>query len=406
MDGIWKLKINSFLTKAVVLNLYIFASGVIFSQKTTNVSGLLICLFGLFQMIIMRENPLIKIKDKTLNLPILIHTLSLLISFISHPYPEVFSEFHKLLLLFLFFYIVVVNIHDLKHVKNLITIASIMMGASGIYGLYQHYILKHYRIEGFTFELSFGCLLAIFITFLLVYSLWGKINIKSRIALFTGIPFLGANLLFTLARGAWFGLLGGIITLTWIKNKKLLILMIIFILALYLFLPPVYIDRFKSSFDTKTNDSNLVRIALWKGALSMYREHFITGIGLDRFEEEYHAHHQQKDLYIGNPCHAHNNLLHLMAEAGTLGGIAFIWLMVSVVIWLYKNYKQIPDPNWRLFPLASLCGIISFNIQGLTTHTYGNGHTIRFFWFLIALNMIIANLCKKDSNQNEQISSE
>jgi O-antigen ligase len=97
-----------------------------------------------------------------------------------------------------------------------------------------------------------------------------------------------------------------------------------------------------------------------------------------------------------------------MAESGTFGLIAFIWLMVAVIIRFYQNYLQITDPNWRLFILASLCGIIIFNIQGLTDVNYGGirfGDARRFFWFLTALNMVIANIYSKDSEPNQQLPS-
>ena len=163
----------------------------------------------------------------------------------------------------------------------------------------------------------------------------------------------------------------------------------------------MYLNRFISSFDLKNDPSNLTRIALWEAALMMYRDHPLNGVGLDRFSEEYQTNYQQS-YPVGTSCHAHNNILQLMAEAGTLGLVGFIWLMAAIIVWLYKNYQTLANHNWRLFLLASLCGVIVFNIQGLTEFNYGDAETLRFFWFLMALNAAIIRLNKSEVGQPMQ----
>lgn len=404
MESNWKTKIDVYLNKSIVFFLYLFAFGLFCARKLTGDCIDLICLLGIIRLIIMRENPLTHIKDKTLNLPIILFTFAMFASAIGNPYFEILSKVRRHLMIFIFFYITVANLQNLKQIKRIVTVASVSMGIATIYGTYQHYFLKMSRIEGFlSSPLSFGGFLAIYMIFLIIYFIWGKINLSYRLANFMGTILLGANLLFTQARGAWLALLGGIFTLAWIKNKKILVPFIIVCLVLALLLPQTYIERFKSSFDTKNDDSNLVRIALWKSALLMYRDHWINGIGLNRFKEEYITNYQQP-IEIVNPCHTHNNLLKYMAETGTLGLIAFVWLMISIILWLYKNYQQIPKHNWRLFSLASLCSVVIFNLQGLTNVNYGgnaHGDAMRFFWLLIALNMVIVEQCKENSLQDK-----
>jgi putative inorganic carbon (HCO3(-)) transporter len=396
----WKITFDNFLGKAVVFSLYLFALGLLTSKALTSAGGVLVCLFGLLRFIIFKRNPF-KNTDQGLNLPILFFIVSLLISLVEHPDSDAFSQFQKYFLLSLFFYFAVANLDNLKQIKRIIFITGFSMLIAIICGFYQHYFLDISRINGFSFPLSFGCLLAIFIIFSLTYFFWGKYNTGSRIALLTGTALMGANLLFTQARGAWLGLMGGVFTLSWLKNKKALIILIIFCLLLFLFLPQTYIDRFKSSFDVKTDSSNLTRIALWKASLLMYRDHFINGVGLNRFSEEYETNYRQP-YPVSTSCHPHNNILQFMAEAGTLGLAAFIWLTGAIFIFLYKNYSKLTDPHWRLFPLASLCGLIAFHIQGLTEVNYGDAETLRFFWFLMVLNAAIVKILKETDYQENQ----
>ena len=401
MGSHFRITTNLFLAKFIVVNLYLFALGLFTSKALTSISGGFICLAGLAQMLITKGRPFNNTCAKPLTLPVIFFTFALIIACIGHPNADVFSEFQQYLLVVLFFYIAVFNLNDWRQVKKLILNASISMGIAAVYGLYQHYFIKMPRIQGFSFPLAFGCLLAIFIFFLLVYSFWGKINTGLRISLLTGVTFLGLNLLFTQARGAWLALLGGIFTLAWLKSKKVLVILLIVGLISYLFLPQMYLDRFKSSFDVKQNHSNLTRIALWESAIMMYRDHPIKGVGLSRFSSEYKTNYQQ-DYPVGTTCHAHNNILQFMAEAGTLGVVGFLWLMAAIIIWLYQNYQAMGNHNWRLFLLASLCGVIVFNIQGLTEFNYGDSETLRFFWFLMAINAVIIKLSKSEAGQPKQ----
>lgn len=397
-------KVSNFLNKAVIFNLYLFALGLLTSKALTSVGGVLVCFFGLLRAIVLRENPIKALNEKTLNLPILFFIFALLISFIKYPDAEAFSQLQKHLLLFLFFYFAATNLHNLIQIKRIMILSSISMGIALVYGFYQHYFIGMSRINSFSFPLAFGCLVAIFMIFTLVYGFWGKIKIGERIALFSGTSLLGVALLLTQARGSWLGLIGGTVALSWLKNKKILILLFIVCLLLVLLLPQTYIDRFKSSFDLKTDSSNLTRIALWKSALLMYRDHLISGVGLDRFSPEYETNYRQP-YPVSTSCHPHNNILLFMAETGTMGLVAFVWLMATIFIWLYKNYRHITDPNWRLFPFASFCGLIVFHLQGLTEVNYGDAETIRFFWFLMAINAAIINLNKNDAAQPEQLPS-
>lgn len=395
----WKLKTNIFLNKTIIAFLYLFAFGLFTSIKLTSNCLDFIIPLGIIQMIIMKHNPLKKIGDQKLNLPIIFFSFALFVSFVSHPSVDAFSSLKGHLIIFLFFYISILNLYSLKQVKTLIILASVSMGIAALIGAYQYFILKLPRIDGGLFELSFGCYLAISILFLLTYGLFGKFKPVYRLATIPGITFLGLDLLFTQARGAWLGLLGGTLILSWLKNKKLIAPLLLICLFLYLFLPQIYIDRFNSIFDTKTNNSNLTRIAIWKGALEMYRDYPLSGVGLGRFREEYHTNYKQSYPVDKRHRHAHNNPLHYMAESGTLGLLAFLWIMLTIIILLYKNHLRITDLNWSLFPLASLCSVVIFNIQGLTDVNYGgirSGDARRFFWFIIILNMVIANIYKKD----------
>jgi putative inorganic carbon (hco3(-)) transporter len=394
MQKNWKARIVEILTKAIVINLYLFALGLFTSKALTSVSGGLICIFGLLKSVILRENPFKAIKDRTFIFSFLFFILALFLSILDARSGKTFSEIQEYITYIIFFYVAASNLSNLKQVKNLLLIALISSVISACYGTYQYYFLHLDRTFSFTQMQEFGGWLATCIIFLLVYSFWGELKIKYRLALLSGAMFLGVNLIFNQTRGAWLALLGGLVTMSWIKTKKLLIILVVMCLVLAFFLPRVYTNRFMSGFEID-NPSNLGRVGIWTGAFLMYRDHFINGVGIGRFTQELKTNYNQPNIDVY--CHAHNNFLQFMAETGTIGLIAFVWLMATIIIWLYKNYSLMADSNWRLFLLASFCAVITFNIHGLTDYNFGMASTARLFWFLLVIDMTIINLSRQDA---------
>lgn len=379
-----KERIVTFLEKGIIVNLFIFAFSCSFSKALTSTSGGFICLFWLIKLIITREY---KFHLSSIGLPFIIFIAGILISGIDAWNSETADTFGKFLLLALFYFAVINTRIELKTIKSLslVTLASMLI--SSIYGLYEHYFLHVTRISSFSGPLAFGNLLGIVMLFTISFMLWSDTKqVNKVILLFTTLLF-GLNLLFTQARGAWFGFLVGLFVLFWLKNKKLLIALAVFCLILLSALPSVYVNRFYSSFD---KNDNATRLTLWKAALQMFWDHPINGVGIENFSHLCETKYTKgKDL--ATTVHAHNNVLHYMAEMGIIGLLSFTWLMLAVLRLLYQNFKHNPDLNWHLFFLASFCGIIVFNIQGLTENTFADAETARFFWYLLGLNMGIVN---------------
>lgn len=393
-------RLVAFLTKGIVVNLFIFAFSCSISKALTSTSGGLICLFWLIKLIITKEY---KFRISSIGLPFIVFIVGILISGIDAWNSKTGDTLGKFLLLALFYFAVINTKIELKTIKHISIVTLMSMLISSLYGLYQHYYLRITRISSFCGPLAFGNLLGIAMLFTVSFMLWGETKKSNKaILLFTTLLF-GLNLLFTQARGAWLGFLGALFLLLWLKNKKLLIFLATFCIILLLTLPPVYVERFYSSFDISDDSSNQTRLALWKAAVQMFLDHPINGVGIGNYSNICKTKYTQgKDL--ATTVHAHNNFLHYMAEMGIIGLLSLTWLMLAALRLLYQNYKQNPDPNWRLFLLASFCGLIVFNIQGLTENTFADAETVRFFWYLLGLNMGIINNFKQNLDKDQVFS--
>jgi len=377
----------NFLDIGIIVGSFIFALSTLTSKGGSSVGLGIVGLFWLIRILITKNYQFTTTKlDKFILFfmgAIFLSQLDLEQGFGKQFWEEIETYIISILL----YYGVVNTIDSLNMVKKLSYTALFSMVVSVGYGFYQKFELGARRVEGFSFPLSYGCLLAMFLMFGLAYLFWGKINWQQRtgMAVLTGL--MGANLLFTNSRGAWLGFMGGIFSLVWLKDKRFIIILLVGLLVLPFLLPPQYITEFKSSFDVKNNRSNLGRLALWKGSWLMFKDHPINGIGYGYFTPTYKEQYRQPNTT--NAAHAHNNFLHFLATTGSIGFIAFCSLVLVILKILYEGYQQIEDNKWSLFVVGSLAAMIVFHIQGVTEFNFHDAETLRFFWFLLALNIIV-----------------
>ncbi len=99
--------------------------------------------------------------------------------------------------------------------------------------------------------------------------------------------------------------------------------------------------RFTDVRGVAINDANfsvLERMAHWQAALSMWRERFWLGVGFGCYEAAYPAHRLINwPLALG---HAHNYYLNLLAETGVLGLVAYLVLLSSIFVSLWRASRR------------------------------------------------------------------
>lgn len=384
----YQLTLGEFLDKATLFGIFIFALSSLISKGISSVGLGLACLFWIIRIIV-TEN--YNFNKTELDKAILFFIAALLFSGVDVYSLQVLDEIDNILLAILFYYVIVNTIKNLNLVKKLSYFALVSMLISLIYGFHQKFNLRMDRINGFSFPLSYGNLLSIFLLFVISYVLWCNMNFKKRLSLLVIFIMLKINFLFTLARGAWLGFIGGIFSIILIKDKKLIgVLLICFILLIF-FLPQTIINRFKSIVDLENDKSIITRINLWKGSWRMFADHPINGVGIGYFTKEFNRNYRLDSQIIVNASHAHNNFLHFLATTGLIGFLTFLFLTAKIIYVMHKGYKSLNLKQWELFILSSLGSIISFSLHGVTEYSFGDTETVRFFWFLIALSMIVIN---------------
>jgi hypothetical protein len=102
------------------------------------------------------------------------------------------------------------------------------------------------------------------------------------------------------------------------------------------------------------------RVALWRAALAAWREHPLLGLGADNFRHIY-------GRYLGLPdpddrLHANNLYLETLADEGTLGLLALVFLIGALGA---AARRAVAPPPTRLLALGLSVGLGAYMVHGL-----------------------------------------
>lgn len=257
-----------------------------------------------------------------------------------------------------------------------LAIADIVAIWQGIHGNFRaHALSSNYMVmAGFLLQMM---------PVLLVMSLEGRfLSAKYRAVYFAVFIMSCAALIYNGTRGAWIavGIAVPLGLFSMKVNKKIAAgLLIVLISSSFLLMQiPLINERMHSITDMKSAGD---RFFLWQSAWQMFLDHPLTGIGTGNFEY----------LYIGKYMspfateeltNAHNNYLHILAENGAVGFVAFLYLFGYILCHAYWKMKHSAQ---RLWGLTTIVFTVSLLVQGFTQTNFVDSAVIRMYWFLLGL---------------------
>ncbi|GAB6137360.1 O-antigen ligase family protein [Halanaerobaculum tunisiense] len=391
-------KLVKYLDKFIVgsLMFMMFSSAISIAGSSI---GLGLAFIGWITKIFVTDD--IEFNLNPINKGILLFSFTILVSFIgSYNLEKSFGDLENYIQIFILYNIVITSISNLKQVKKLFRLGLISIVISCLYGLiWQYYYLGIERIDSTFMALDFGALIVIYLLFIIVYLLFEEKGFNDKLKYTLFFPLLLITLVYNKSRGAWLGFVGASSIIFWLRSKKWIIWLSLLIIVVVFFAPGAIKSRVASITDLEDNRSNLGRLALWKGAILMAKDYPINGIGLGNFKEVYMSDYKQPNTVANS--HAHNTFLHLLSEAGIIGFLGLIYLLYSILEYLYNNYFKLQDNYYRLFVLATLGAVLGvFVIQGLTETNFDRSVVARTMWTIIGLaTVIIENNNVKGENE-------
>jgi len=140
------------------------------------------------------------------------------------------------------------------------------------------------------------------------------------------------------------------------------------------------------------NEASSLRVPIFRHALDMYRAHPVNGVGVRAFEEAYLEFAEPGDAHLANArvdsegrtrhgaTHAHNVVLEVMADTGTIG---LVGLLAGFVIGYRRWRAQTPAQRQDAFPYVLALALILFPLNSHFA-IYG-AYTSSLIWFLVGL---------------------
>ncbi len=210
----------------------------------------------------------------------------------------------------------------------------------------------------------------------------------------------GGCLIYTWSRGAWLGFMIGVLIFMLMYSKKTLAAMLFCVIGipfLPFVLPESIVQRFTSIGDLG-DSSTSYRVYIWKGVVSMLKDHFVTGIGIgnDSFKLVYPAYALSG---IESAPHSHNLYLQITVELGIFGLILFLALLfvwVQSCFTLHVKEKR----NTKFINAAIFCGLVAVLAQGMTDYIWYNYRVFLMFWLMLGLSAASRRILTSTAQEN------
>lgn len=153
------------------------------------------------------------------------------------------------------------------------------------------------------------------------------------ILLLLGLAVPAVALIMTYSRSGWISMMLAVFVYVWLRNKKLIPVLIVLAVVALPLLPSSVFTRL-TSFITSFIGSGYVdtsaqhRLYLWKGVGYMIKDYGVTGIGLgpESFARLYPRYGRVS--IIEGAYHTQSQYFELIVELGVLGFVSFIWMIL------------------------------------------------------------------------------
>jgi len=143
---------------------------------------------------------------------------------------------------------------------------------------------------------------------------------------------------------------------------------------------------FTTGAEVALDQSSMERIPIFKAALKMYREHPVNGVGVRAYPEAYMVYAEPGDVHIkksggkSGATHAHNVVLEVMSDTGSIGLLGLLFALVF--LWKHRSQTS-PGERRDAFPFALAVFLILFPLNSHFA-IYGT-YTSSLIWFLVGL---------------------
>ena len=286
-------------------------------------------------------------------------------------------------------YLGVLNLCRERH-ELLVVVAGVLAGLAiaGAHGLSQ-YLLGFdqqfsivsggqvvARVQGaFGHPNEFGGFVAALIPLALVVAATRAFSFRLRLLAATATALAVPALFFTYARGPVLAVVAGLLVWVSVLRPKLALPVAILVVVGALIAAPAAL---RERFETTGSSDVTLRSDIWRGALTIYSDHPLLGVGPNNFGRAYSAlptslpgGGQRRLLHTTQvlvPPYAENLYLHVLAEEGILGFAAYLVLVAAALLTVYRGSRS-REPAGRALAFGIGAALLTISFHGIVQVT-------------------------------------
>jgi O-antigen ligase len=201
-----------------------------------------------------------------------------------------------------------------------------------------------------------------FATFLLAMAAFERRRLL-RLGYYALFAFSALCLMYSLSRGGYAALLVGCLFVCVLKQRKLLVLMAVFLLTWTTIVPHAVTERVTMTEQSGGLDhSSELRLTLWEDAMQMVDANALAGTGFNTY-----AYMHRVLAYEDT----HNFFLKVLVETGVLGLLLFLWFVVTTFRAGYRLFRRSKDPFFASLGL----GLAGWVVAAMVANSFGDRWT-------------------------------
>lgn len=195
-----------------------------------------------------------------------------------------------------------------------------------------------------------------------------------------------AALFFSFTRSSWIGMTVSAIVIIVFLRRRWLVPFAVALVVFVILLPAPYRARVESIWNPKFR-TNVQRLELLRGGWSIFKDHWVVGVGTGDLGEIYARYKPSGAVHIHG--HMHNIFLQVAVQMGIVGLAAFLWLLVSWFRLMGANLALGLSPPERSFVVGSIGALAGFVVNGLFEWNFGDAEVVTLLYLIVGANLAL-----------------
>lgn len=204
--------------------------------------------------------------------------------------------------------------------------------------------------------------------------------------------------MYTFSRASYLALLVTITILAFLKDRKLLLLLPLFLLTWKTIVPPAVTQRVEmtKSANGELDASAEARVKLWENAKKSFLSDPVFGNGYATFQFGEH---------VDNLEDTHNWYVKVLVETGIIGGLIALVLLIQMIRATYVLFRRADDPLYKALGLGSLLAVCSCVVANCFGDRWTYVEINGLLWILIGTVARAHDLIQVKQVEEEEIAS-